>query len=111
MEGTGAFMLAELRRSAGWTQLYVAEKIGTQKSAVSQWESGKTKRPSAVMARRLDDLFQAGGALAASWGYTMNDEDSVNLLAEHEGRLATLESQVSTLATQVERLAKQLRAR
>ena len=49
-------MLRQERISRGWTQQYVAEKVGITKSAILLLETGKTK-PSYEVLVKLLDLF------------------------------------------------------
>lgn len=50
-------MLRQERISRGWTQQYVAEKVGITKSAILLLETGKTK-PSYEVLVKLENLFQ-----------------------------------------------------
>lgn len=50
-------MLRQERLIHGWTQQYVAEKVGVTKSAILLLETGKTK-PSFDVLVKLLDLFE-----------------------------------------------------
>lgn len=47
--------LAIVRRKKGWTQSYVAEKVGVSIDAVRRWESGRLPYPASI--QRLCTLF------------------------------------------------------
>lgn len=44
------------RKKAGYSQAYVAEKLGISAASVCQWETGKTM-PRASMLARIADLY------------------------------------------------------
>ncbi|GII84370.1 transcriptional regulator [Sphaerisporangium siamense] len=69
--GTGpwAEFGAQMRRwrgSAGFTQAQVGARVGYDHSAISRLESG-AREPSDRLARRLDEVLGAGGALLAAY--------------------------------------------
>ena len=45
------------RKKAGYSQAYVAEKLGIAAASVCQWETGKTM-PRASMLVRIADLYK-----------------------------------------------------
>lgn len=49
-------LLMEYRRQAGMSQKELADKLGTQQSAVSEWETGKSK-PSGVSLFAIADVL------------------------------------------------------
>lgn len=51
------------------TQADVGLAVGVTASAVGQWEQGRTT-PGRLIARRLDDYLEAGGAILVSLGFT-----------------------------------------
>lgn len=69
MDSTGAGdVIREHRERARLTQDDVAVALGKTEGAVSQWETGRT-HPRRATALRLDDLLNAGGAIAGVLGY------------------------------------------
>lgn len=78
--------IKELRNQAGITQDDIAEKLGISRTAVTMWESGKS-RP------RLDKLEQLAGILKTTPFYLLNGEQSPlppNALPIEQSPLATL---------------------
>lgn len=49
--------LKELRNLEGWTQQYVADRLGISKQRYNNWELGKRK-PGLAMIRKLADIYQ-----------------------------------------------------
>jgi len=47
-----ASKVATLRKKKGWTQEYLADKLGVQKTQVTRWETGRS-RPSMPMMKKL----------------------------------------------------------
>ena len=52
------FRLTELRKSKGWTQSELAEKLQVSQQAVSEWEAGN-KTPPVKRAKQLAELLDA----------------------------------------------------
>ncbi|MDV9198139.1 helix-turn-helix domain-containing protein, partial [Streptomyces sp. Wh19] len=57
--------LRQWRRRAGLTQAQVGARVGYDHTAISKLEHG-TRRTPLPLARRLDELMTAGGALLAA---------------------------------------------
>lgn len=63
MSETFGQALRRLRRGAGLSQPQLAQRVPTDQSAVSRWETGRTT-PSRDVVEQLDELLDAGGDLA-----------------------------------------------
>ena len=60
VENTIASQLKRLRKSRGWTQTQLADKLSVSKQTISNWETG-TKVPRMGSLQNLADLFHEIG--------------------------------------------------
>lgn len=84
--------LARLRERAGLKGREVGAALDVDKSAVSQWETGKA-RPSLDKIGPLDALYGGTGEVLAIYGISLPAGE----LAELRGRIAELETLVGLL--------------
>lgn len=58
--------IRQYRQASGWTQEALAEKVGTYKATVCDWERG-AHAPSTASIRRLAMAFNVHPALLLTW--------------------------------------------
>lgn len=80
--------LADLRKSKGFTQKHLAEKLGTDSAYISRLERGQHKL-TVVMAQRYEEVFDISAAtlLEGDSGLRRSSQDSVDLLTTYDDLL------------------------
>lgn len=78
-------IISNLRKDKGWTQTFLAEKIGISPQSVSKWECG-IGYPDVTLFPVIAELF--GVSVAVLFGETLISEDNMKKYSNHERSFA-----------------------
>jgi transcriptional regulator with XRE-family HTH domain len=104
-EGEASSVIRNHRHAKGLTQRQLAAQLGVSCAAVGQWETG-VEIPKRTNAIALDDVLEAGGAIADVLGYTLRSVERTPELEQETllRRIDALDAQVSELAELIRHL-------